>query len=327
MYGYTLPFTDPALNLAAEEYLFTTCKTDCFLVWQNCRAIVVGKNQNVWSQVHPEVVKDHNISVVRRITGGGTVYHDLGNVNFTFIRTFPETPAIDFFPFVQPVMAYLEALGVPVTADGRNDLVVKGLKISGNAQHVQKNRVLHHGTLLFETDLDLLSAAILRDPIKYAGAGVRSTRRRVTNISAYLSPRLSVEAFRNGLFTWVQKQFSITPASLSQGDRAAITRLAHEKYRSWEWNWNFGASPAYNFKKSTRTPGGTLDIRLNVKNGIIRNIRIFGDYFGSSDIREIESRLAGCRHDRDAIFRKLRGIDLSTYIRGISLDALVSAMF
>ncbi|MDL2321814.1 lipoate--protein ligase [Desulfosarcina sp. OttesenSCG-928-B08] len=322
---YFLSDTDPAFNLAAEDYLFTARDTDCFMLWRNQKAVVVGRNQHTLSQIQADAVRFHRIPVLRRITGGGTVYHDLGTVNFTFIRTFKTFPQIDFSPFIQPVMAYLHSLSVPALADGRNDLLADGLKISGNAQHIQKNRILHHGTLLFETDLDILDAVIAMDSAKYAGRGVPSVRSRVTRIREYLSPRISVEAFMEGLFAFVQAELKGSPAVLSASERTSITHLAESRYRRWDWN--FGASPPYNFRKSTRTPGGTLDVRMAVQGGIIQSLRIFGDYFGRVDIRNLEARLEGCRHHPDAIHQVLDKIPLSACIHGISPDTLISALF
>lgn len=325
MHCYSNPETDPAFNLAAEEYLFENADEDCFMLWRNHNAIIVGKNQNTLSQINPAFVERHGISVVRRITGGGAVYHDLGNVNFTFVKVHGELQEIDFAAYTRPILDHLNRLSVPARLDGRNDLTVNGLKISGNAQHISNNRVLHHGTLLFDVDLEMLAAVLLVDPEKYTDKAVQSIRSRVTNIGEHLSPRPTVEQFMADLGGHIQKAHGATATRLSDADRQAIEQLAESKYR--QWDWNFGASPAYDFQRSTRTPGGTIDIRMDVDEGIIRGIRIYGDFFGIDDIGDIEARLAGCRHQPDFIKERLSGIEMERYIKDVSVDQLIEAMF
>ena len=317
--------TDPAFNLATEEYLLNQADDDCFMLWRNHNAIIVGRNQNTLSEINPTFVDRHGIQVVRRITGGGAVYHDLGNVNFTFIKVNGEGLDIDFVTYTRPILDYLNRLAVPARLDGRNDLTVNGLKISGNAQHIHKSHVLHHGTLLFDVDLEMLAAVLLVDPEKYTDKAVQSIRNRVTNIRDHLPAPVPIEQFMEDLTAHIQSAHGARPAVLSAADRSAINHLADTKYRRWEWN--FGSSPDYNFRKSTRTPGGTVDIRLDVEEGTIRSIRIFGDYFGTDDIGEIEKRLTGCRHHRRSLKNRLDGIALGKYIRDVTVDQLLDAMF
>ena len=325
MQCYIQSETDPAFNLATEAYLFKNTKNDCFMLWRNDRAIIIGKNQNALSEINPDVVDRHGIPVIRRTTGGGAVYHDLGNVNFTFITTNGNRPEIDFAAYTRPILAYLNQLSVPARLDGRNDLTVNGLKISGNAQHIHKNRVLHHGTLLFDVDLEMLAAALLADPRKYTDKAVQSIRSRVTNIREHLATSVSIERFIEDLAAHIRHAHNGRTARLTASERAVIADLAEKRYRRWEWN--FGTSPEYNFRKSSRTPGGTIDIRMDVKDGTIRGIRIFGDFFGSADIAELERRLVGCRHRRSALAKRLNGIRLEQYIKDVTPDQLIDTMF
>lgn len=317
--------TDPAFNLAAEEYLFKNATEDCFMLWRNDNAIIVGKNQNTLSQINPEFVERHGISVVRRITGGGAVYHDLGNVNFTFVKVGADLQEIDFASYTRPILNYLNYLSVPAKLDGRNDLTVSGLKISGNAQHIQNNRVLHHGTILFDVNLEMLAAVLLVDPEKYTDKAVQSIRSRVTNISEHLFPRPTVEQFMAELGKYIQTAQSATITQFGGADCQAINNLADSKYRLWDWN--FGKSPDYDFRRTTRTPGGTIDIHMDVKEGTIQGVRIFGDFFGIDDIADIEARLKGCRHHAQSIRECLSGITMERYIKDVTVDQLTEAMF
>lgn len=325
MHCFTHAETDPAFNLAAEEYLLKNADDDCFMLWRNHNAIIVGKNQNTLSEINPDFVERHGIRVVRRITGGGAVYHDLGNVNFTFIKVNAGKLDIDFAAYTGPIIDYLHSIAVPARRDGRNDLIVKGLKISGNAQHIHKQRVLHHGTLLFDTDLEMLAAVLLVDPAKFTDKAVQSIRSRVTNISDHLPEPMPVEAFMADLSTHMRKAHKGHAARLTSADTAAIHALADEKYRRWEWN--FGTSPRYNFRKVTRTPGGTMEVCMDVQQGVIEAVRLYGDYFGKADIADIEARLLGCQHRRKALQQRLDGVILGDYIKDVSLETLLDAMF
>lgn len=322
---YINTVTDPAFNLAAEQYLLENTSEDCFMLWRNLNTIVVGKNQNTLSQINPEFVKKHNISVVRRITGGGAVYHDLGNVNFTFIKVAEQVKKIDFSAYTRPIVEYLNQLSIPARLDGRNDLTVDGLKISGNAQHIHNHRVLHHGTLLYDVDLEMLATSLLVDPEKYKDKAVTSIRSRVSNIKKYLLDNLTVEQFIKDLGGNMQKAHSAEPTQFSEDDLRDINDLANKKYR--QWDWNYGDSPAYDFSRSTRTPGGTLDIRMKVKDGTIVGIRIFGDYFGVDPVSDIETQLTGCRHHPESIKEILNSVDIERYIKDITTDHLIDSMF
>lgn len=322
---YVSTQTDPAFNLAAEQYLLENADEDCFMLWRNHNTIVVGRNQNTLSQINPDFVRKHNINVVRRITGGGAVYHDLGNINFTFIKVGAHRQKIDFSAYTRPILDYLNERSVPARLDGRNDLIVEDLKISGNAQHIHKNRVLHHGTLLFDVNLEMLATALLVDPEKYRDKAVQSIRSRVTNIRKHLLDHPTVEQFMDDLGRYQQNAHHAESRQFRDEDLMHINTLARERYR--QWHWNFGDSPAYDFARSTRTPGGTIDIRMKVKDGTIQGLRIFGDFFGIDPVSDLEQRLTGCRHDPESIKKMLNGIVLERYIKDVTIDQLVHSMF
>lgn len=317
--------TDPAYNLAAEEWLLTHTADDVFMLWRNAKAVIVGRNQNTLSQIDEAFVREHGIPVVRRLTGGGAVFHDLGNVNFTFIALGHTGREIDFGRFTRPIVEALGAMGVACAFEGRNDLAIDGRKISGNAQHVAKDRVLHHGTLLFAADMADLSGALRVHPSKFADKAVQSIPKRVTNIASHLPEPMTVTAFMDRLLAHVSGEAARGALCLTPEEDAGIAALAGEKYRSWEWN--YGYSPRYGFTKTSRTPGGLLEVHLDVADGRLRDVRLYGDFFGSRDIAVLEAVLRGCRHDRRALADRLADLPLEEYMRGVTLPMLLDCLF
>jgi len=321
-----LDTTDPALNLAAEEWLLANTATDVFMLWRNAQAVIVGRNQNTLSQIDEAFVRERGIPVVRRLTGGGAVFHDLGNVNFTFIALGEHSGReIDFGRFTRPIVDALAAMGVPCAFEGRNDLVIDGKKISGNAQHLARDRVLHHGTLLFAADMADLSGALRVHPSKYADKAVQSVRKRVTNIASHLPEPMDAAAFMHRLMELVSGGAARGDLALSPEEQAGVARLADDKYRSWEWNYGF--SPRYGFTRTVRTPGGVLEVHLDVADGLIRAVRVFGDYFGRRDIGGLEALLAGCRHEREALAARLAGVPLGEYLRDVTVPVFCDCLF
>lgn len=316
---------EPAWNLAAEEYLLKSGCEDCFMLWRNRSAVIVGCNQNTHAQVNAEFLTEHKIPVVRRLSGGGAVYHDLGNVNFTIIDVSGRNRQMDFCNYTRPILDFLNRIGVPAVFDGRNDISLGGRKISGNAQYIYRGRVLHHGTLLFDVDLEMLAEALRVDRSKFEDKAVDSIRQRVANVRPYLGDSVSCDEFMEQLLAFVQKSKNGRRAVLSESDMQAIDSLAEEKYRRWEWN--FGRSPDYNFRKIMRTAGGTLEVHLNVQEGVIRAVRLHGDYFGVRDIRDLEGVLVGCRHCRETIGGAIAHLAIGDYIHGISAEEFNDALF
>ena len=307
--------TDAPFNLAAEEWLLHNSETDVFMLWRNAPAVIVGRNQNSHSEINTEYVQKHNIPVGRRLTGGGAVFHDLGNVNFTFISLDNQSGLLDFRRFATPIVNALNALGVACEFTGRNDLVVGENKISGNAQHAHRDRLLHHGTLLYAADLDSVCAAVRPSPAKYVDKSVKSVRGRVRNIVDFMSSPMPIEDFIHYLMRYVANDQKAESSCLRADEIEGIEKLAEERYRSW--HWNYGYSPNYAFERSTKTPGGVLDVRMDVRNGVIANIRLFGDYFGVRDVVELEDTLCGCRHEREALKRRLALVHIDAYIQGV----------
>lgn len=317
--------TDPAFNLAAEEWLLTRSEAQVFMLWRNQAAVIVGRNQNTLSQIDEGFVQSHDIPVVRRLSGGGAVFHDLGNINFTFLDNTTPSSGLDFQRFTAPILQALQSLGVDCVFDGRNDLVIDGQKFSGNAQHFHKNRLLHHGTLLFASNIADVSGALRIAPEKYQDKAVKSVRKRVTNISSHLAGPMEVTEFIETLMEHVSEGAAQGELGLTNDEVRAIEELAERRYRSWDWN--YGYSPAYNFTRTSRTPGGVLEVHLDVDKGVIRRARLFGDYFGLWSISELEELLQGCRHERSSLEKRLKQVPLEAYIKGVDLPTLLDCLF
>jgi lipoate-protein ligase A len=320
--------TDPRYNLALEEYVFKHLKLeeDFIMLWQNEPSVIVGKNQNTVEEINVDYVEQHGIHVVRRSTGGGAVYHDLGNLNYTFI-TKADGTGIDFRKFTQPVIRVLNSLGVPAEFNSRNDIAIRGKKFSGNAQRVYKNRVLHHGTIMFNSKLEDVHNVLKVKAEKFKSKSVKSVRSRVTNISDYLPEPITIDEFKKLLLErlFLEQDSPKREYVLTEEDQAEIREMMEEKYANWEWN--YGYSPKFNYEKTDRFDGGTLQVRLNVVKGIIEECKIYGDFFGVEDVQDVENRLKGVRYDRAAIQEALQGVDLDPYFGGITRDELLSCFF
>jgi len=318
--------TDPYFNLAAEEYAMSAFDGDCFMLWRNAPAIIVGRHQNTLAEINVEYVRANHLPVVRRLSGGGAVFHDLGNLNFTFIAA-TEGPRneVDFRRFTEPILDALRGLGVDARFEGRNDLTIDGRKFSGNAEYVHGGRILHHGTLLFAARMADVAAALRPDPAKFADKAVKSVRSRVTNISEHLPQPMTVLEFRDSLMAHVMATApAAQPYAFSDADRRAIARLRDEKYATWEWN--YGHSPRYNFAKRLRTPGGSVEAALEVSDGIIRAAAFYGDYFTRRDPAEVAAALAGAPHRADALRERLAALPVAETFVNVTADDLLEAL-
>lgn len=319
--------TDPYFNLAAEEYLLRNFKDNCFMLWRNKSSIIVGKHQNTLAEINIKYVKENNIRVVRRLSGGGAVFHDLGNLNFTFIQNGEDDRnLVDFKKYTKPIIEVLHQLGVNAKFEGRNDIMIGGKKVSGNAEHIFKKRVLHHGTLLFSSEMEDLSKALNVNPLKYQDKSVKSVRSRVTNISDHLTHEMTVLEFQDQILRFIMQ--SNTNAKLyefSKEDIDVISKLAKNKYSTWEWN--FGYSPKYNFEKSIKTHGGSLEVQMNVEQGLIEYIKISGDFFNELEITDIERKIIGIKHEENSVREILKLIPIEKYFHNITVEELILAMF
>ena len=313
---------DPAYNLALEEYLYRSVNEGhpgYFLLWQNAPSIIVGRFQNTAQEVNRPFVEERGIHVVRRISGGGAVYHDLGNVNYSFIVPNDEGTPFDFARHARPVIDALAKLGVEAESGGRNDLLIDGRKFSGSAQHMDRRRLLHHGTLLFDSDLSILEQALSVDEEKFTSKGFKSVRSRVTNILPMLPEPISVEEFIDALRGALS---GTETSSLDEAQLSEIRGLRDEKYATWEWNW--GASPEFTERKARRFPWGKVEALLNVKEGVIRQARFYGDYFGTENREEIERLLEGRVYKEDALREALEGFPLERSFKGAGTEEFLT---
>ena len=312
-------------NLAAEEYLIDNFDEDIVMLWRNDNTVVVGKNQNTIEEIDSDFVREKGVSVVRRLTGGGAVFHDMGNVNYTVIQSYREGLFSNYEYFTEVVRGFLQSLGVEAVLSGRNDLLIDGKKFSGNAQCVRNGRMMHHGTLMFSSDVKDISGALTPNQKKIESKAVKSVQSHVTNISSHMTEQqreeIDVEKFMELLRDYyLQKLPDAVLYELTEADKAAIQKLADEKYSTWEWN--YGASPAFAVTASRKFDFGLVDVRLNVRRGRIKDIRIFGDYFGMKSISEIEERLEGVEYRQEAIAEILQSFDLGEHISGMTAEEL-----
>ena len=319
MYLLNHSSTDCFFNLACEEYFVKNSQEDFFLLWQNDNTIVVGKNQNTLEEINHPYVTEHNIRVVRRMTGGGAVYHDLGNVNFSIIQTTEKEHFNDYAYFTQPVCLFLQTLGLHVQLSGRNDLTLCGMKFSGNAQACFGNRLLHHGTILFDSDITCLSKALTPNPLKIDSKGIKSVRSRVTNLKSSLSDDITVTAFMKSLTSYLLHSIpNLQEHRLTPEETAAIQSLADKKYRTWEWN--YGSSPPFTLSKSRKYPFGIVTLHLYIESGQLRTLKIYGDFFGKKETENLEEKLQNTVFRYETILKTLELISVSDYIEG--MDAL-----
>ncbi|REK71412.1 lipoate--protein ligase [Paenibacillus paeoniae] len=314
--------TDPALNLALEEYILRSLpnEDDYLLFYMNEPSIIIGKNQNTVEEINAEYVKENNLHVVRRLSGGGAVYHDLGNLNFSFIMKDDGGSFHNFKKFTEPVVNALRKLGVEAELTGRNDLQVGERKISGNAQFHTKGKMFSHGTLLFDSEIENVVSALKVNAEKYVSKSTKSIRSRVANISEFLTEPMTTEQFRHKLLQSLFEGSEEIPVyELTEQDWDRVRKLADERYRSWEWN--YGRSPSFNVQQRKRIEGvGTFDVRLQVEEGIITEAAIYGDYFGRGDSTEVSERLAGIRYDAAALHELTDSLDLPYYFGAITKE-------
>ena len=319
---------DPCYNLALEEYFLKNApiSDDLVILWQNKPTVVIGRNQNITAEINQPFIEEHGIQVVRRLSGGGAVYHDLGNLNFTFITALSAVGHNNFAHFTRSVITALSTFGVTAEFTGRNDLTIEGLKFSGNAQYIHRDRLLHHGTLLFETDLNMLAQSLSGPDAKYSGPAVKSVRSRVTTISRHLPSSITLADFEAALLRAVFA--SDTPYrryDLSLTDQQSIETLADKRYRDPKWTYANIPDYSQNIKKTFA--GGSVQVLLNVQNNSIIQCKIYGDFFASGDVDELANAINGLAHQHEAVKNRIASWLAIHPIRDISPDELLSCFF
>lgn len=329
MIYYVNQGNDPAYNIALEEFCFKKLRQfdRIFLLWINEPAIIVGRYQNTLAEINADYVKEKGIHVVRRITGGGAVYHDLNNLNYTIISDEYEGDSnFNFKIFSQPVIETLAELGVKAQFSGRNDITIDGKKICGNAQAYINGRIMHHGCILFNTDLSVLSKALEVSKETVNFKGIQSVRSRVDNILPNLPEKITVHQFADKILEQMKKSFpEMREYRFNEAELAEIEKARREKFGNWDWN--YGRNPAADIVRERRFTAGTIQTFLNVNNGKIDNVHFYGTFFGKNiHIEEVEVALEGVRYTTEAVKQRLSELDTAQYFAGFSIDELSEAI-
>ena len=319
---------NPKLNLALEEYALRNFETstDYLLFYINEPSIIIGRNQNTLEEINQEYITEKNIQVVRRISGGGAVYHDLGNLNFSFITNHDGKSISNFKKFTAPVIRVLNNMGVSAELKGRNDILVEEKKISGTAQFSTGKRMISHGTLLFDTDMGEVAKALQVKMSKIQSKGHKSVRSRVANISEFLKTPISMDSFKNEILTGLydaREHFEVY--KLTEAEWKGVKDLKAEKYDLWDWN--FGRSPKFNIQRNKRFPIGDIDLRIFVEKGLISDIKIFGDFFGRQPVSDIEDLLIGVPYDKNEISNKISEIAVENYFGKLENEDFINLVY
>ncbi|MEN1970235.1 lipoate--protein ligase [Lentibacillus sp. N15] len=322
--------TDPSINLALEEYVLQNFgeKDTYLLFYINRPSIIIGRNQNTIEEINTKYVDDNDIKVVRRLSGGGAVYHDEGNLNFSFITKDDGDSFQNFAKFTQPVVEALNKIGVPAELKGRNDLTADGRKISGNAMFSTKGRMFSHGTLMLDSEIENVVSALNVKQEKIESKGIKSIRSRVANISEFLDKEITMKEFKQLILRYifdVEDVNEVPRYELTDEDWDNVHQISKERYQQWEWN--YGKSPSFNVQASHKFDAGLVDVRLDVKKGTIDNCKIYGDFFGVGDVAELEQQLIGVRHERKAIENALADVDVPLYLGKIPKEGFIDLLY
>lgn len=322
--------TDPSINLALEEYVLQNFgeKDTYLLFYINKPSIIIGRNQNTIEEINTNYVDENGIKVVRRLSGGGAVYHDEGNLNFSFLTKDDGESFQNFAKFTKPMVEALNNLGVPAELQGRNDLAANGRKISGNAMFSTKGRMFSHGTLMLDSEIENVVSALNVKMEKIKSKGIKSIRSRVANISEFLDEKISMDEFKEMILRYifdVEDVKDVPQYELTDEDWENVHQISKERYQNWDWN--YGKSPKFNIQESHKFDGGLVDVRLDVKNGLIENCKIYGDFFGIGEVKDIEQKMIGVRHERKAIEDALADVDVPHYLGKISKEEFVNLLY
>jgi len=316
--------TDANFNFALEKYLIEELDIadGYFLFWRTTPTLMIGRYQNALAEINMDYAKAHNIHIVRRVTGGGTIYTDMNGWQFSFINKRLGTKEIDFHTYTLPIIDALASIGVTAVKSGRNDLLIAGKKFSGNAQYIRKNVMLHHGSILFDTDLSQLVRSLSPDDEKLISKGIKSVKSRVTNVAEHLPTKMDSLGFRDVMLNYLlmgKETYELTAA-----DVARVNEIKAAQFDSWDWN--FGKAPRFNITKENRFAGGKLKVESFVKDGHIELIKFYGDFFAKEGLSDIEDALKGCAYETDAIKKALQHFDAQSYFFNITLDEILSCI-
>ncbi|HEN2374570.1 TPA: lipoate--protein ligase [Streptococcus agalactiae] len=318
---------DPAYNVALEAYAFQklTDIDEIFILWINEPAIIIGRHQNTIQEINKEFIDKNGIHVVRRLSGGGAVYHDLNNLNYTIISNNTQEGAFDFQTFSKPVIDTLAKLGVKAEFTGRNDLEINGQKFAGNAQAYYKGRMMHHGCLLFEVDMSVLGQALKVSKDKIESKGIKSVRARVTNIVDHLSDKITVQEFSDAILAQMKEEYpEMDEYVLSDAELSEIQAMRDNQFATWDWT--YGKAPEYTIERGVRYPAGKITTYANVENSTIKSVKIFGDFFGVKPVDDIEKMLEGVRYDYKDVLAALKTVDTSQYFSRMTPEEITKAI-
>lgn len=325
---FDLYTTDPCFNLACEQFIFENLPTDCsyIMLWQNKNTVVVGKYQNTYGEVNAEYAAKNNIKVVRRLSGGGAVYHDLGNLNFSFITDAVPNAQLDLHILCTPIIRILRDLGIPAEINGRNDITIEGKKISGNSQYLKHGRIMHHGTLLFDSDLRAINEALRVDDCKVQSKGIKSVESRVTNIKEHIPGKdMDISEFRKILLCELLRGTDGEEYIFSSDELEQIKKIRDERYSCWEWN--YGSSPNCAISRKKRFDGcGTVEAHISISGSTISELKFSGDFFSAEDPEKIEGLFLGMQPRKEEIEKVLSSIDISKYFLGMDNQGFTSLL-
>ncbi|MBE6018596.1 MAG: lipoate--protein ligase [Lachnospiraceae bacterium] len=317
------PSTDPYYNLALEEFVFEKLdrSRSYFMLWQNANTVVIGKYQNTAEEIDQEAIDANHTKVVRRLSGGGAVYHDSGNLNFTIITDQSGHEDFNFRVFAEPVVRALAKIGVTAECTGRNDITINGMKFSGNSQYIKNGRILHHGCIMLDSNIKLVSEILKPSKAKFESKAAKSVISRVTTINEHAPHPVSMDEFKELLKNEISLMEPLEPITITAEQQEYIKSLKDSKYATWEWN--YGKSPAYNVRKEKKFPSCLLSVFMQVEKGRIESIKFYGDFFGNADIEELEKALYHVSLDND-LERTLEKAEPGRFINGITPKDLYS---
>lgn len=320
------PSTDPHFNMSFDEYCLEQFPSDdtVFYLWQNRPSVIIGLNQNVYSEVNIQYLEDHGITLARRVTGGGAVYHDLQNLNYTIVGRSADLNR-DYPGYMNYIIDALRQLGVPAGLSGRNDIMVEGRKVSGYAKRVYKDRLMVHGTLMYDVDLEHLTAALAVPGSKLEASGIESVRSRVANLKDYLPMFSDISEMQDALQIILSRGGRDREIVLDEFQRAEVQRICDEKFSTWEWN--FGKSPKATFHSSRKFSCGTVEAGWSIVRGTVDSLTFSGDFLGNLPPEQLAGRLNGLRFERGEIMNALQKEPVGRFFDGITADGLIDLLF
>jgi len=297
---------NPWYNLALEEYLLNnTRKNEVILyLWQNDNTVVIGRNQNAWKECNCRLLEENDGKLARRLSGGGAVYHDLGNLNFTFVM---DKNLYDIHTQLEVILKAVRDSNIDAKFSGRNDLVVDGRKFSGNAFYYGTNSSYHHGTILVETDFENMVEYLQVSQEKIKSKGIEPVKSRVVNLKK-LNPAISIEQMKTELEKYFKNLYQVDPKTqtIAPHENEEIAKL-QGKYSSW--SWRYGEAPDFDITYENRFDWGDIQLGLSLKKGKIEEAKIYSDAMNADLIENIADNLSECQFKIDEVTKAIENVD------------------